>query len=115
MNREQEILDEIRKVLAGFGPKLAGFKVLLFGSRANNSAKERSDFDLAIIGPTALDSRLYHDILESLDNIDTLYGFDLVDLACASLKLRAEVLKNNKVLYEGYDSAKIVQSGLGRI
>lgn len=49
-----EIYGKIKTVVEA---NLPGAKVLLFGSRANGAADEKSDYDLLIITPTALAAR----------------------------------------------------------
>ena len=50
-------------------------EVFLFGSRAKGTAKERSDFDIAVTGVTDIEG-----LREALDDIPTLYKIDLVDM-----------------------------------
>jgi predicted nucleotidyltransferase len=56
--RESQILNWIRKGLEQFEKELSGRQVVLFGSRARGIARERSDFDIGVMGdqPLPLDT-----------------------------------------------------------
>lgn len=75
-------------------------RVLLFGSRANGDAEERSDIDLAVEAPGASD-RQWLDLWYALkEESDTLLVVDVVRLEEASADLRREILAKGEVLYE---------------
>ena len=44
------ITEEIRKVCARMAVDLRGYRVVLFGSRAAGDARDRSDFDVGVLG-----------------------------------------------------------------
>ena len=100
MTRERQIVEEIKKVLNRAGDGLKGYSVVLFGSRADGTATERSDFDVGIIGPRRLPLGTFYMIDDLLDAIDTLYRIDLVDLHEATGGFRQEALNRTEVLYE---------------
>ncbi len=52
-------------------------QIILYGSRARNTAQERSDIDLAIVCPHASDKDWIM-VLEDVDNADTLLTIDCV-------------------------------------
>jgi predicted nucleotidyltransferase len=52
--RENQILNWIRKGLEQFEGELRGRQVVLFGSRAAGSARERSDFDIGVMSEQPL-------------------------------------------------------------
>lgn len=54
-------------------------KIILFGSRARQDNKERSDIDLAIECPDVTD-RQWQVILDIIDDADTLLNIDCVRL-----------------------------------
>lgn len=54
MTRETEILDQLQDIFKHECRRLAGHRVVLFGSRARGDAKPRSDFDIAVVGATPL-------------------------------------------------------------
>lgn len=86
---EKEILQIIAKYL-----DLKKYKVFFFGSRVNGESHERSDIDIGIEGPEAVDSISI--IQEELnDKIPTLYKFDIIDFKNAD-KDFLEVVSNYK-------------------
>ena len=99
MSRSDEILAAIRAVLDGFAEELRGYRVVLFGSRATGRARERSDFDIGVSGPSPLPAAVFHRIADRLDEIPTLYRIDWVDLTAASPTFQREALKTTEVLH----------------
>lgn len=61
---------------------------ILFGSRAKGTNTERSDYDIAISG--VID---YDKLLEDIDNLDTLYSVDIVNLDDCGNQLLLEDIK----------------------
>lgn len=100
MKRELEIEQLIKKTLLEFSPLLTGYKILLFGSRANLNAKQRSDFDIGVIGKSPLPANLFFAIQEALDKLPTLYKIDWVNLNLVSEQFLKHALKEAKVIYE---------------
>ncbi len=72
-------------------------KVILFGSRARDTNKERSDVDLAVSGGNP---RRFHSDLE--ERARTLLFFDVVDLDNPHLsqELLQEIQKDGVTIYE---------------
>jgi predicted nucleotidyltransferase len=64
------------------------YRVFLFGSHVTGRAGPRSDIDIAIEGPTALDARVMQQIREACERLPTLRTIDLVDLAQVNPELR---------------------------
>lgn len=60
----------------------------LFGSRAKGTATARSDFDLAVIGVLDFDA-----LEEAIDEIPTLYSFDIVNMDTCKNNLLLEEIK----------------------
>lgn len=54
-------------------------EIILFGSRARQDHKERSDIDIAILSPGITDKQ-WHVILDIIDNADTLLSIDCIRL-----------------------------------
>jgi predicted nucleotidyltransferase len=76
-------------------------EIYLFGSRANNTAQERSDIDIAINCPNASNAD-WLKIIDTIDNADTLLEIDCVrfdELEKTSL-LRKQILENNQIVYK---------------
>lgn len=75
--------------------------IYLYGSRARDSHKERSDIDLAIICPTATEND-WLQVLDILENADTLLKIDCVrlDELSSTEPLKQNILKEKIVLFE---------------
>jgi predicted nucleotidyltransferase len=75
-------------------------KVILFGSRARGSERERSDIDIAVIGPEMTDE-VWTEIWTYVDEeAPTLLCVDLVRWKEASDKLRKNIEREGVILYE---------------
>lgn len=91
MNLSLEIQNQIRK----FAKDCVLDKVILFGSRARGTNRERSDIDLAVSGENVL---LFEELLE--EQADTLLSFDVVNLdEIVSDKLRTSIDREGQLLY----------------
>ena len=99
MSREEQILLLIVQCIAKFGDSLKGHQVLLIGSRANGTARPKSDFDLGVIGPKPLPLKTFHEIEEALENLPTLFRIDWVDLNKVSEYFRLNALSEGKVIH----------------
>jgi predicted nucleotidyltransferase len=85
--------------LKSSGGALAGRRVVLFGSRAQGRARERSDFDIGVVGDTPLPLADYYAIEDKLDALPTLYKIDWVDFGRASEKFRHRALPGARVIH----------------
>ncbi|SMN12648.1 hypothetical protein BHECKSOX2_381 [Bathymodiolus heckerae thiotrophic gill symbiont] len=65
--------------------------LLLFGSRANNTASQYSDIDLAIQHTQELDGNKMRKFQNFIDNMPTLYSVDLLDINDASAELKKQI------------------------
>ena len=75
-------------------------KAILFGSRARGNYKYNSDIDLAIIF-TNNDSDNYIKILTKLEELYTLYKFDVIDYnKITNIKLKEEIDKDGIIIYK---------------
>ena len=91
MNLSLEIQNQIRK----FAKDCVLDKVILFGSRARGTNRERSDIDLAVSGKNVL---RFEELLE--EQADTLLSFDVVNLdEIVSDKLRTSIDREGQLLY----------------
>jgi len=99
MSREDQILSWIREGLLRYADELSGYQVVLFGSRASRNHRERSDFDIGVVGSEPLPLQTYYRISDFLESLPTLYRIDWVDLNRAMNRLRENALKNAVVLY----------------
>ena len=73
--------------------------IYLFGSRATDSYRERSDIDLAIVCPNATDSQ-WLALLSVIEEADTLLLIDCVRLdSLPPSALRTEIERTKHLLY----------------
>jgi len=79
--------------IAGRYLDLNSYKVFFFGSRVKEDNSSRSDIDIGIEGPKKMPVQIKLEIEEELDNLPTLYKFDLVDFKEVPEKFRKEALK----------------------
>lgn len=63
-------------------------EVYLFGSRAKGTATARSDFDFAVAGASDFEA-----LEEAIDEIPTLYSFDIVNMDTCKNDLLLEEIK----------------------
>jgi len=99
MSREDQILEWIKEGMARFADELAGYQIVLFGSRAHRNHRERSDFDVGVYGTEPLPLRTFYRIADFLEDLPTLYRIDWVDLNRASDSVRKTALGNAKEIY----------------
>ena len=96
MRTQPAIIDAIAKRIGGC-PHVE--KVILFGSRARGDEQERSDIDLAVVGPEITRKewvRMWIDV----DDAETLLSIDLVRFETASDQMKDSIDKEGVVLYE---------------
>lgn len=74
-------------------------RIYLFGSRARGDHSPRSDIDLAISCPTA-SRKDWLDVLDIIDNADTLLKIDCIQLEETDDRFKAKILKEGIILYE---------------
>lgn len=67
-------------------------KVILFGSRAKKTNRKMSDFDIAIVCPKATNLE-WNQILEIIENADTLIPIDCVRFDQATKDLQEQIIK----------------------
>ncbi|MEO5364663.1 MAG: nucleotidyltransferase domain-containing protein [Magnetococcus sp. DMHC-8] len=74
--------------------------IYLYGSRARNSHRPRSDIDLAIVCPAA-DAAEWQQILDIVEEADTLLLIDCLrlDEEPAESPLRQQIEQNHQVIY----------------
>jgi predicted nucleotidyltransferase len=73
---------------------LNSYRIFFFGSRVKRDNFPRSDIDIGIEGPEEISARTKLEIEEELDNLPTLYKFDLVDFKKVSSEFKREALKH---------------------
>jgi predicted nucleotidyltransferase len=100
MKREIEIEQMIRKTLLSFSPVLKGYKIFLFGSRADSSAKDRSDFDVGVLGNAPLSAKVFFAIEDALEYLPTLYKIDWINLNLVSEQFLKQAMEGARIIYE---------------
>lgn len=68
------------------------YEVYLFGSWAKGSATDRSDIDLAVLGPHPVPWRQWVILKQAVDEIPMLRKIDVVDLQRAGAIFRKNIL-----------------------
>jgi len=91
VNLPDKVVEEIR----AFALERKIAKVVLFGSRARTTNRERSDVDLAVVRGDF--DAFYWDVQE---RIDSLLSFDVVNLTNASDELKKEIERDGVAIYE---------------
>lgn len=89
------ISDKLLQQIVQFAKKCELSRVVLFGSRARGTNRERSDVDLAVTGKNVADFQF---MLE--DEADSLLSFDVVDMgSVVSQKLKQNIEREGVCLY----------------
>ena len=96
MNRKEEIKAMIKDVISNH---LSGnYKVFLFGSQAGLSELKRADIDVGIDAGRPLTSMEESLIWNELQDLPTLYNFDVVDFKKVEKKFKDIALKKTELL-----------------
>lgn len=89
------ISDKLLQQIVQFAKKCELSRLVLFGSRARGTNRERSDVDLAVTGKNVADFQF---MLE--DEADSLLSFDVVDMgSIVSQKLKQNIEREGVCLY----------------
>ncbi len=67
------------------------FKAQLFGSRANGTMHNKSDWDIVITGPTRIDPNLLMNIEEHIESANFIENVDIVDFATTTGTFQKEL------------------------
>jgi predicted nucleotidyltransferase len=92
--------DFLRWVVERAVRRLAVRRVWLFGSRARNDARPRSDFDLAFDVPASSVPAWAAFCAEVEEEAPTLHALDLVRFDLAGETMRQRILREGIALYE---------------
>ncbi len=98
-----EILEEIVLITKKY---LRDCKIILFGSRARNTNRENSDYDIAIIWKEKIPAQIYFAIQEEMDNLYTLKTIELLDFYNLDEDFKEIVIKEGLLIYDGTNSVK---------
>ncbi len=95
---DEEILKKVVEIVSKHLPQC---RIYLFGSRAKGTARENSDFDIAVDCGSKVPFSVMARIEEELEELPTLKSFDLVDLSLVSEDFRKTVKRTGVILYDG--------------
>lgn len=79
--RAEEVIQKVSGICKDYGAK----KVILYGSRAKGTARERSDIDIAVSGVKNFD-----ELVEEVEKLLTLYSVDIVNMDTCKNQLLLE-------------------------
>lgn len=85
-------LETLTRVLRRFLP--AGYRAVLFGSRATGTARPNSDWDIGVLGPTELPLIAAGNLREAFEELPSLHTIEIVDLSTVPETFRAVALRN---------------------
>ena len=86
---KKEVLSIVGKYL-----DLSSYRVFFFGSRVKEDNFEKSDIDIGIEGSEKIPTKIKLSIEEEIEEIPTLYKFDIIDFKDVSENFKKEALKN---------------------
>ena len=78
------VITETANICRKYGAK----EVILYGSRAKGTARERSDIDIAVSGV-----KEFEKLTEEVDDLPTLYSVDLVNMDTCKNELLMEDIR----------------------
>lgn len=82
--RVEEVIEEVADLCRQFQAK----KVILYGSRAKGTARERSDIDIAVSGVDNFEL-----LVEKVEELPTLYSVDMVNMDTCRNQLLLEDIR----------------------
>lgn len=82
--RAEEVIEEVADLCRQFQEK----KVILYGSRAKGTARERSDIDIAVSGVDNFEL-----LVEKVEELPTLYSVDMVNMDTCRNQLLLEDIR----------------------
>lgn len=82
--RAEEVIEEVADLCRQFQAK----KVILYGSRAKGTARERSDIDIAVSGVDNFEL-----LVEKVEELPTLYSVDMVNMDTCRNQLLLEDIR----------------------
>lgn len=82
--KAEEVIEEVADLCRQFQAK----KVILYGSRAKGTARERSDIDIAVSGV-----KNFGLLVEKVEELPTLYSVDIINMDTCRNQLLLEDIK----------------------
>ena len=82
--RAEEVIEEVADLCRQFQAK----KVILYGSRAKGTARERSDIDIAVSGVDNFEL-----LVEKVEELPTLYSVNMVNMDTCRNRLLLEDIR----------------------
>ena len=82
--RADEVINQVAELCRKYNAK----EVILYGSRAKGTARERSDIDIAVSGVENFDI-----LVEKAEELPTLYSVDLVNMDTCKNELLLEDIR----------------------
>lgn len=95
MEKEAIIEEVAKRIRVHLG---AEYSIVLFGSEARGTARERSDIDIGILGPETVPWHIYSAITDDIEEIPTLRKIDVVDLRAVQATFREKAQREGVVL-----------------
>lgn len=89
--------EKLKKEILGIVGKyldLSEYKIFFFGSRVKGANFPRADIDIGILGKKPVPTEMKFKIEEEIEELPTLYKFDLVDFFEVSKDFKKEALKS---------------------
>lgn len=91
-----KIVEEVEKIVRNYLPE--DYKILIFGSWAQDKALKGSDIDIGILGKEKAPWSSMTKISQAVEKIPTLRSIDIVDLNAVEENFKNKVLEYAKVL-----------------
>ena len=90
--RAEEVIEEVADLCRQFQAK----KVILYGSRAKGTARERSDIDIAVSGVDNFEL-----LVEKVEELPTLYSVNMVNMdTCRNQLLLEDIRQYGREIYK---------------
>lgn len=77
------------------------YKLFIFGSQANRAFLSNSDIDIGVDTGRPIESQIISRLWNKLDDLPTLYTFDIVDFQTVEERFKKVALKNIEILKDG--------------
>jgi predicted nucleotidyltransferase len=89
---EEKLKEQLSRIIFKYIDKNK-WSVFLFGSRVKGNNSPSSDIDIGIEGPESVPPEIMFKIREEIEEIPTLYSFDIVDFNTVTEDFRKKAKK----------------------